>query len=80
MVASQPLQFVKQRLAGRTDSEHGQALVRVAIVSVVVAYFFSSFFAARVDEAALYSARLFVTISITCSLAIFAAIVWRPHT
>jgi two-component system sensor histidine kinase RpfC len=32
------LSSVRQRLAGRPDSEHGQALVRIAVLSVVLAY------------------------------------------
>ncbi len=70
--------FVKQRLAARKDSEHGQALVRVALVSIVFVYFFTDYFASRVDAEALASARWLVSISITLSLLIFAAIVWKP--
>ncbi len=72
------LQSVKHRLAARTDSEHGQALVRLAIVAIILFYFFTGFFAARVDEAALQAARLLALISIAASAAIFAAIVLRP--
>ena len=32
------LSTVRQRLAGRPDSEHGQALVRIAVLSVVLVY------------------------------------------
>ncbi|HWI24862.1 MAG TPA: ATP-binding protein [Lysobacter sp.] len=32
------LSTVRQRFAGRPDSEHGQALVRIAVISVVLAY------------------------------------------
>ena len=78
MSVAKALHFGTQRLASRTDSEHGQAIIRVAIVSIVFAYFFSDFFAVRVDEEALLSARLFAAISISSSVAIFAAIVWRP--
>ena len=79
MGASNVLKFVQERLATRTDSEHGQALVRIAIVSIVVLYFFSGYFASRVSEEALFAARMAVSISISCSIAIFAAIVWRPQ-
>ncbi len=73
------LATVRHRLAARTDSEHGQALVRLAIVSIVVAYFTSSYFAARVDQSALQAARLLAFTSLACSGMIFAAIVWRPE-
>jgi len=72
------LTTIKQRLGNRTDSEHGQAIVRLALVSIVFVYFFSGFFAARVDEAGLRSAQLLAVISITVSFAIFAAIVLSP--
>ena len=72
------LETVKQRLAARTDSEHGQAIVRLALVSIVFIYFHTGYFASRVDDVALQSARLLALISISISAAIFAAIVWRP--
>ena len=78
MAASRVLKFVKKRLAARTDSEHGQALVRVALVSIVAVYFFTAFFESRVGEAALQSARLLTFVALAFSVAIFAAIVWRP--
>ncbi len=77
--SSNVLDFVRRRLAARTDSEHGQALVRLAIVSIVFVYFYSDYFAARVDQAALQSTRLIVMVSLACSAAIFAAILWRPQ-
>ena len=72
------LTTIKQRLVNRTDSEHGQAIVRLALVSIVFVYFFSGFFAARVDEASLRSAHLLAAISITTSIVIFAAIILSP--
>ncbi len=78
MGVSEVLTFVRRRLAGRGDSEHGQAIVRIAIVSIVLVYFFSDLFASRVDEAGVRLARSTVLLSITLSMAIFAAIVWRP--
>ncbi len=79
MGVSHFLNIVRKRLAARTDSEHGQALVRIALVSIVFVYFFTDFFASRVDETALRFARLLALVSISCSVAIFAAIVWRPR-
>ena len=69
---------MRARLADRKDSEHGQALVRIAIVSIVLVYFFSPFFAARADATDLQSARWLAAASILVSLAIFAAIVAAP--
>lgn len=78
MGVSHALNTVRKRLAARTDSEHGQALVRIALVSIVFVYFFTDFFASRVDERALHFARLLALVSISCSAAIFAAIAWHP--
>ena len=78
MGASEALTFIGQRLSGRTDSEHGQSIVRIAIVSIVLAYFYSDLYASRVDETALLLARSIVLLSISISVLIFAAIVWRP--
>ena len=78
MAASSVLKFVRQRLAGRADSEHGQSLVRIAFVSIVLVYFYTDYFVSRVDELSLIVARVIVAISLVMSLAIFAAIVWRP--
>ena len=75
---AEALQFVRKRLAARTDSEHGQALVRLALVSIVFIYFFTAYFASRVDEAALHAARLLALVSISLSAVIFGAIVWKP--
>lgn len=79
MGMSRALARLEQRLADRNDSEHGQALVRIVIVSIIFVYFFSDFFAARVDEDSLHSARLLVLLSIAASLAIFGAILVWPR-
>ena len=58
------LAFIKQRLAERADSEHGQAIVRIVLVSITVMYFFSDFFAANIDDIdQLQLARLLVLLS-----------------
>ncbi len=78
MGVSRALDYVRQQLSDRADSDHGQALVRLAIVSIVLVYFFTDLFASRVEEDALRSARLLALVSISISAAIFGAIVWRP--
>lgn len=72
------LTTLRQRLSERTDSEHGQAIVRIVIVSIVLAYFFSGYFASRVDESSLQWARLLVLASTISSMAIFGAILLQP--
>ena len=73
-----PLAFLRQRLADRADSEHGQSLIRIAFVSIVLVYFYTDYFVSRVDEVSLIGARVIVAISFVMSLSIFAAIVWQP--
>lgn len=71
--------FLRQHLAGRLDSEHGQAIVRLIIVSVVAVYFFSGFFAAIVNDTyRLQLARLLVSLSLGASISIFVLVIIRP--
>ena len=78
MGALHALKSLRQRLAARTDSEHGQSLVRILFVSIVLFYFYTDYFVSRVDAASLYAARVIVAISLAMSLGIFVAIVSRP--
>ena len=67
-----PLASLRQRLADRTDSEHGQAIVRLVIVSIVAVYFTSDFFAANVEDIVrLRLARLLIQLSLLVSVSIF---------
>ncbi len=72
------IETMRARLADRTDSEHGQAIVRIVFVSIVFVYFFSPVFAARADASSVQSARILGLTSISVSIAIFAAIVLWP--
>lgn len=81
MLVSQPasLAKLKERLQQRTDSEHGQAIVRLVIVSVVFVYFFSGFFAGyRDDPDRVRLIHWLVSLSLAASGLIFACIVIRP--
>lgn len=78
MGAPTPLTFVRKRLAGRADSEHGQSLVRILFVSIVLVYFYTDYFVSRVDPTSLFVARVIVAVSFIMSTGIFAHIVWRP--
>jgi len=64
VAASRVLKIVRQRLAARTDSEHGQSLVRIAFVSIVLVYFYTDYFVSRVDELSPIVARVIVAISL----------------
>jgi diguanylate cyclase (GGDEF)-like protein len=73
------IEALTQRLANRSDSEHGQAIVRLVLVSIVAVYFSTDYFAAVVSETArLQHARWLVALSLSSSAAIFAHIVFRP--
>jgi len=73
------LETLKQRLAHRGDSEHGQAIVRLVLVSLVAVYFSTDLFSSSVgDDDRMQLAHLLVASSLLLSAAIFAHIVYRP--
>ena len=72
------LTSLRQRLSGRPDSEHNQAITRLVFVSVVFVYFFTDYFAAKVDDLALQYAHLLAYVSMPVTIAILVAIFLRP--
>ncbi len=79
MSRSTLLTAFRKRTAERTDSEHGQAGVRLAIVGVVLTYFFSGFFPEYVGDASrVRLSRLLILLSLAVSIAIFVRILVRP--
>lgn len=67
---------LRERLAARKDSEHNQALLRLAIMLVGgTAYGWSLFGRGVISEAVL----AFIVGTQLCSLALFLHIVWRPE-
>ena len=68
---------LRERLRRRPDSEHEQALVRIAIVLVVTAYFFSPWFKAFSAETAHLAAIIAVSY-ITFSFVLLAAVLFGP--
>ena len=74
-----PLLFVKQRFEHRSDAEHIQVLIRLAIVSTAMLYFHSAFFANNADKAGfVILARWAVSVSFVITIALFLAVVVRP--
>ena len=69
---------LRRRLENRTDSEHGQAITRIALVSIIVAYFYTDYFGARLTVESLRLVRDIGLASMAASWAIFAAIVLNP--
>lgn len=71
--------WVKQRISNRDDSEHEQALVRLAIGSVIFIYFMSPMPLLWDDQAEhLFVPRVISTTFLLVSLSIFAAILLNP--
>lgn len=73
-----PVAFVKGRLRGRHDSEHEQALIRLAVTTVFSIYFFRSFFLNEDYDGSGISALYAAGIYLLFSFALFALIVVRP--
>lgn len=72
--------LVKKRLKGRKDSEHEQALVRVAIGTIIFIYFMSPMPLLWDDQAEhLVIPRLISSTFLLVSLVIFSAILYRPN-
>lgn len=69
------LGYLRQRLKDRTDSEHGQAITRIVLVSIVVVYFYTDYFGASLTPDDLRLVRGIGLGSLAASFAIFAAIV-----
>jgi diguanylate cyclase (GGDEF)-like protein len=69
---------IRERLAGRSDSEHIQALVRVAIACIVWLYIF---YLSANDKLSLDQnhALLVITCALLTAIGLFALIVIRPH-
>ncbi|OOG23379.1 hybrid sensor histidine kinase/response regulator [Thioalkalivibrio denitrificans] len=70
---------LRERLSGRTDSEHQQAMVRLVIGLSVFIYFHTPWFAGVVAPPALDYARLGATLFLAFSLAILLAIFLWPE-
>lgn len=70
---------LKERFAGRPDSEHGQAIVRVVIVSLFLGYLFALVRVAGDEHAPVAAAALrFVLVDAVAGAVILAWIAWRP--
>ena len=78
MGVAEALASARQRLGSRADSEHGQAILRIVLILVVVAYFFTDYFAARVTGDSLRAAKHLVITSTAFSFGILIAIFLHP--
>ena len=71
------LQFVKGRLTGREDSEHGQAIVRLTVIGVVLAYMLLSPF--HDGDVAYRKVMWIVVTGLVVGAGLLAAIVVHPR-
>ena len=79
MAISRLLGFLRQRFTHRSDAEHVQVAIRLAIVSTAMVYFNSSYFAGNADNAEyVYLARWAVAIAFTITIALFVALMIWP--
>jgi two-component system sensor histidine kinase RpfC len=68
--------LARQRFAGRSDSEHGQALVRLAVISVVLAYLLLH--GPTGSDAQYRDVLLIVAIGFTVGIGLVVGILVRP--
>src|SRR5690606_5855041 len=73
-----PLEWTRQRLSGRPDSEHGQALVRVALILLILCYVLLPSSRSGLDAEQYRDVLAIVLGGLALSLAIFGALLARP--
>jgi diguanylate cyclase (GGDEF)-like protein len=79
MAIGKLLDFSRRRFAHRSDAEHVQVAIRLAIVSTAMVYFNSSYFAGNADNAEyVFLARWAVAIAFSITIALFVALMIWP--
>jgi len=69
---------LKQRLAQRPDSEHGQAIVRIALITVILLYVLMPGPRHDLPPAQYHGVLAIVLTGLTLSLGLFGWLLWRP--
>jgi len=73
------IRLLRQRIANRTDAEHIQAAIRIAIVSTAMVYFHSDYFAADANSAEYVTlAHWAVSIAFGITIALAIALLIEP--
>jgi len=72
------LHRIGERLAGRPDSEHEQAIIRIVVVCGMYAYMLLAPFRPEERGSVLFWSTLLFVAGMASALAIFAHILWRP--
>jgi len=73
-----PLAWLRQRLSNRPDSEHGQALVRIVLISLILCYVLLPSSRQGLSPDQYQDVLAIVLGGLTLSLGIFAALLARP--
>src|SRR5687768_9514552 len=71
-------QWIKQRLSNRPDSEHGQAIVRMAVLFVVLVYMLARQSLGGSVDSATAAVMVMVAIGFVVGAGLLAAIVINP--
>ncbi len=69
---------LKQRLAQRPDSEHGQAIVRIALITLILMYVLMPGPRHDLPPAQYHGVLAIVLTGLTLSLGLFGWLLWRP--
>lgn len=69
---------MRQRLAGRPDSEHEQAIIRIVVVCGMYAYMLLAPFGPEERPAVVFWSTLLFAVGFAAALGIFAHILWKP--
>ena len=70
---------IRGRLAGRSDSEHEQALIRIAFTFLIALYIWAASTADADPGRYLLHGLSISVVALVLSLAVFAHILWRPQ-
>ncbi len=74
-----PIQWVRQRIVQRKDSEHAQALVRIAVISIILGYVLLPGPRSSLSQHAYMNVVAVVASGLVLSVCIVAWLLWRPE-
>ncbi|REM99022.1 hybrid sensor histidine kinase/response regulator, partial [Mycobacterium tuberculosis] len=69
---------LKQRLAQRPDTEHGQAIVRIVLITLILLYVLMPGPRHDLPPAQYHGVLAIVLTGLTLSLGLFGWLLWRP--
>lgn len=72
------LQRLQERLSGRPDSEHEQAIIRIVVICGMYAYMLLAPFPPEQRGSVLFWSTLLFAVGFSLAIVIFAHILWQP--